>query len=605
MESHKALSLNVEEEVILLFNNVLIAKANNERDLTTSNFLTETQKEWIKIAEQHQESVKIYISNKYADKIDPNQFAKVAYPDPADSASLNNFASKASIEFPIVISPEQLLELKKQGFFAPDYSKDRAFTKYRVIVSKVPILNADGTVDVITVITACAPNLMGTSEWDKKEFIDADGNLKQKEYEEACQEIANLIAFAVKDNNIESVKIADFGLGAYLHRFKKDEKFDQINLARNIMYSAFKKAAETYEVKIDWIIFKDESRAKQLSEQYPSKCISFSDGDIINGMTKWSRENSINAVVNNGSDRTICGKFTTSRKTATTEEQLGKNTLIFLIQTILNPVLHKNVCIVDTAKGEIVGKPVIAPYNPETYIQPEYEKERVKNIVTEQSTASENKTNLAEEKKFLETISDISLKEVTLSALSGREPNLKITFQNSEDPEKFTLALFNRYQVGSCRDRYNPKPKSVIVDNNEKVVYVTEKEMKILRDKQKLNTKENGSNVVIEQVKVSENNFTLLQTPKVSLFDNEKELLQTLFGISLKELSLSKENFKVELNSLEDAKKFTSLLLNDYHVGSSKDETKSKFIFKGNIVYVTQAEMNLLQDKQNLKNTKV
>ena len=316
-------------------------------------YLTEIQKRWYKeIVENYQGSVKVYVNENYKDNYTP------AFNRPGNYDVADFFA--AYTEKPAKVLPGKARDrLKKAGCFAPESNEANAehlrqFTKYRVIVSKVPYLDGNGNLQERKMISTCAPNFMGSSPEDRKRFLIAMENkssqgktqyrLNTKEYEKCCNELAMLIAYAAKENGMSPLDIAQFGLGVYLNAFNdNDMPEEQKDIAREIMYKAFIAAAKANDIKINWLIYEKTPNAQQivdtLSETYKNDkdYIRFKIGNILESTNS----------LNNGSDRTIGGKFT-HPDAGTTEEQVSQEFFLMQVQTDCNPLINQNVIVVNT-----------------------------------------------------------------------------------------------------------------------------------------------------------------------------------------------------------------------------------------------------------------
>lgn len=333
MGGNKKKPVKPETERLMRFrNNYYAGLANGD----ATQYLTPEQKQWLETIKECQKSVKVYTNQEYASKVNPD-FNKPG------NFIVNEFFENAGIANEQVQADKAVHhKLAAQNVFAPEKNRQvddaRQYTKYRVIVSKVPFMNADGTLEIRKVITTCAPNLMNSSPADEKEFV-RNGKLNVQAYDRACNKIAALIVHAAKANGMDPLDVAEFGLGVYLNAFNHNP--EQKELARACMYKAFASAAKTHGVKVNWLIYghpeKASAKADELNNKYNFSAMEFKSGDIMKS------QNSLN----NGSDRTIGGK-SNHVNPATTEEQLAQCSFLIEIQTMLNPALQNNLDQINT-----------------------------------------------------------------------------------------------------------------------------------------------------------------------------------------------------------------------------------------------------------------
>jgi hypothetical protein len=336
--------IDVKKEVMTFTNNVLSAVADGKHP--TQYLTSNMHQTWWTSVEECQKTVKIYVNEDYKAHIDLNKFARIGHPHNGFKdffKSVDGFIESFSRK---TITENQLNQLTNMNYFAPEGNQvsGREYTKFRVIVSEVPMINQDGTVTKMKVITTCAPNLMGTSAMDMKLVDKSTGKVNQEAYKKTCDEIAGLIAYAAKENGIHPLKISEFGLGVYIQKLSESEK----NVARSIMYKAFAEAATKYEVQIDWLIWSKnrdvDSSVKNLNDTHFKNYtfIHAESGDLIADVQKWKDKDTNVAELNNGSDRTIGGHLTMINPT-TTEEQLGQASLLVFVQTNTHDYFLNNV----------------------------------------------------------------------------------------------------------------------------------------------------------------------------------------------------------------------------------------------------------------------
>ena len=322
---------------------------------------------WMAEAQKHQQQVKQYVSPSYFNDAD---------------ATLKHLAVRAGVHdkpgfsSPIVDEAYDTygVGLRRQGIIAPAFDQAQQYRhriKYTVSIAPLPYVQADGGLRVISTINAVAPNLMGTSPIDEQMFLEnitkdlkgkmVSAKLKDCAYKAACEEIANLAALSAKDNGINGLVVADFGLGVYL---KNLSPTDQIT-ARRIMQQAYAAATENHGIKLKWVIWEDDPQRENKLRQTESNLGRFSHcmvtpGDIITGINELTQDAEAGswAVINNGSDRTI-GGAKDAHNPSTAEEQLAQASLLLPLQSALNP--HVNDCVQKVTQQQLTGEsPVVA-----------------------------------------------------------------------------------------------------------------------------------------------------------------------------------------------------------------------------------------------------
>lgn len=355
--------------------------------------LTTEEKDRYKIIQEAQKTVKIYTSESFY--TEESYVGTVAY-DPkrainkenrfeippgtlgfserlidrndAEFVRILNASSPEHASLPIVgLTKKEYQKLRELGYIAEDSQDDsaklaRAKSKFKVIFSEVPHFFPDGTYEMVPMITANAPNFF-SSQADQAKYLRGgelkrvrldDGSekielinaeLNEKAYQATCQEIANLILFAAKDNGLTQINVADFGLGIYLSSVVGKDKVT----AKKLMRTAFLEAAERYKVKVNWILYGREAAvaAGELNQHLfagKQQFIEAKAGDIT--AVKGCRAASI-GVLNNGSDRTIGGArhaFSDAstgapRPPGTTEEQVAQQSFLIVVQSKFNPYM--------------------------------------------------------------------------------------------------------------------------------------------------------------------------------------------------------------------------------------------------------------------------
>jgi hypothetical protein len=235
----------------------------------------------------------------------------------------------------------------KKKFLAPEATdinpKNRRLSRYRLIYGPVDFyLNSQfDKPTIIPLITACAPNLMGTSQADLDEFTDGNEQknrtLKIEEYQKECNKIADFIVSEAKNAGYERLIMPEFGVGVYIKTLSAESQ----KTAKKLMYQAFATAAKTHEIQIDWIIWSQQSYTeakKELLKSYSENNTYIKPviADDILSHAQNMQEQGINCItLNAGSDRTVCGKYTTKHPT-TIEEQIAQQSDLAFLHTNLN-----------------------------------------------------------------------------------------------------------------------------------------------------------------------------------------------------------------------------------------------------------------------------
>lgn len=228
----------------------------------------------------------------------------------------------------------------------------RPLSRKRVIIGPVNFYFDDGEKQV-NVITACAPNLMGTSEKDQSDFskgshtqwsnhsrkdAPCERHLKVDDYTDECNKLAQFILSSAKAEGIELLIMPAFGVGVYINTLSESSK----EKAKKAMYRAFATAAEDLEISVQWIVWDGLADAGAECDFYNDLSsgrdyIMSITGDIFE-LAKADYQCNF-AILNAGSDRTIGGLYT--KKGATTmEEQIAQRSdLLFLQSATFNAVI--------------------------------------------------------------------------------------------------------------------------------------------------------------------------------------------------------------------------------------------------------------------------
>lgn len=226
-----------------------------------------------------------------------------------------------------------------QIILAPDseHADYREYTKHRLVYGPVDFYLPGKKPITFNVISACGPNLMGTSPKDEQTYLDSNGNLNTDQYTQTSNELADFIVSAAKENGDEKLIMPAFGVGVYIKNVPQDQKPEAVR----IMYQAFANAALKFQMNVDWIVW---SREKNIYLQ-KSYLDNLKDSNLFmnnvphDDMLTYAAEQVDKgiqcAVLNAGSDRTIGGKFIAKNPT-TVEEQLAHQSDLMLLQTVYN-----------------------------------------------------------------------------------------------------------------------------------------------------------------------------------------------------------------------------------------------------------------------------
>ena len=192
----------------------------------------------------------------------------------------------------------------------------------------------------IPVITACAPNLLGSSRVDLDEFSiggECNRRLKVKEYGTECNKLAEFIVGTAKQQEHTRLIMPAFGVGIYISKLDKASK----KIAREKMYSAFAEAALKHQIQIDWIVWAGDPNSAQTAKtlaRYSAKNPSMQPV-IHEDMMLYAQEFATGqekiVVLNPGSDRTIGGAYTTKHP-RTLEEQMAQQSDLVLLHSQSN-----------------------------------------------------------------------------------------------------------------------------------------------------------------------------------------------------------------------------------------------------------------------------
>ncbi|WED42202.1 hypothetical protein [Legionella cardiaca] len=347
------------------------------------------------------------------------------------------------------------------AFFAPEADKikpaNRRLSRYRLVYGPVDFyLGSQLEVPTtIPVITACAPNLMGTSQADLDEFSTggvSNRQLKVIPYENECKKIADFIVGNAKKSGQERLIMPSFGIGVYI----KTLDFASKTKAREIMYKAFAEAAIRHQMKIDWIVWAGdhdaaitEQKFKNFSQNNP-----FIEPIVHEDMMLYAQErqqvhHEEVILLNPGSDRTV-GGFYTHENPKTLEEQMAQQSdLVFLHSEFNQPMVKKFQLEFSQRKKLRQGTA------------------SSKDAVTENVSPS----HTLDLKSIAEKINDhLNIKETTW--ISAQKNNFKISFKKQQDAQRFSQLL----KANGIVDRYG-MPLTITQDRQYHVLYLTKKQL--------------------------------------------------------------------------------------------------------------------------------
>lgn len=226
-----------------------------------------------------------------------------------------------------------------QIILAPDsdHAEYREYTKHRLVYGPVDFYLSGKKPITFNVISACGPNLMGTSPKDEQTYLDSNGNLNTDQYTQTSNELADFIVSAAKEHGDEKLIMPAFGVGVYIKNVPQDQKPEAVR----IMYQAFANAALKFQMNVDWIVWSREKNVylqKSYLDNLKGTNLFMNNvphDDMLAYAAEQVDQNIQCAVLNAGSDRTIGGKFIAKNPT-TIEEQLAHQSDLMLLQTVYN-----------------------------------------------------------------------------------------------------------------------------------------------------------------------------------------------------------------------------------------------------------------------------
>ena len=239
----------------------------------------------------------------------------------------------------VAYAPEQLILAPLAEDIRP---QNRRLSRYRLVYGPVDFYLGHQLKDPteIPVITACAPNLMGSSASDLEEFSTWNGRkrmLKIKKYDDECKKLADFIVGTVKQQGKSRLIMPAFGVGVYIRQLDEPSK----QVAKEKMYKAFAEAALKHQIQIDWIVwaqdFAPEEDANTLASYSPNNPFMkpIIHADMMSYAKDLVEEQEDIVLLNPGSDRTVGGAYTHKNPT-TLEEQIAQQSDLVLLHSQLN-----------------------------------------------------------------------------------------------------------------------------------------------------------------------------------------------------------------------------------------------------------------------------
>jgi hypothetical protein len=218
-----------------------------------------------------------------------------------------------------------------------DHADYRDYSKHRLVYGPVDFYLTGKKPITFNVISACGPNLMGTSPKDEQTYLDSNRNLNIDQYTQSSNELADFIVSAAKEHGDEKLIMPAFGVGVYIKNVPKDQKPEAVR----IMYQAFANAALKFQINVDWIVWSREKNI-YLQKSYLDNLKGSNlfmhnvpHDDMLIYAAEQVDQDIQCAVLNAGSDRTIGGKFI-AKNPKTVEEQLAHQSDLVLLQTVYN-----------------------------------------------------------------------------------------------------------------------------------------------------------------------------------------------------------------------------------------------------------------------------
>ncbi len=355
---------------------------------------------------------------------------------------------------------------------------NRGLTRYRLVHGPIDFyLNVQFEKPIeIPLITACAPNLMGTSDIDTRKFskgkTDSDRVLITDMYEAECKKLADFIVGAAANKGHCRLIMPTFGVGIYIQTLKQNSK----NQAKEIMYKAFAEAALTHKIHIDWILIgKNAKKATEFYKSYAPKhpFIQPVEHDDMLVYAKECIDNGENVVLlNAGSDRTIGGKYT-SKNPSTVEERIAQQSdLLFLHSELNKPMVKSFRKELSVRKKQLPANDYKEPFDT-------IEEETIEETPSFNTHKARGKTPNFDLKKIAEQIKQSASCNEAPWISKNPENNYKISFKNSNNATFFVKYL-DFLKIGGK----NGVSKSVQEEKPYFVVYLKPQQFEPMATKQ-------------------------------------------------------------------------------------------------------------------------
>jgi hypothetical protein len=341
--------------------------------------------------------------------------------------------------------------------------ENRRLSRYRLVHGPVDFYLGSQLDEAteIPVITACAPNLMGSSQVDLDEFSfggASDRVLKNNEYKAECAKLAEFIVGTAKQQGHTRLIMPGFGVGVYIKQLNHFSK----KTARELMYTAFAEAALKHEIHVDWVLWARDTKSahtKNILTSY-SKDNPFMQPVVHEDMMLYAHEFTQKqeniVLLNPGSDRTIGGKYIT-KNPITLEEQMAQQSDLVLLHSEFNQPM------VDQFKQDFALRKQLKLTSAD-------KQQKVMDGSVPDASSADFKAVASGIKN------NLGINEAPW--ISAADKNYKISFKNLKNAQSL-VTLLTTYNV-SARDG---KKKKVQPDSGYSVVYLTESQYKVLADR--------------------------------------------------------------------------------------------------------------------------
>ncbi len=442
-------------------------------------------------------------------------------------------------------SPQQLA-------LAPDAAvikqENRRLSRYRLVYGPVDFYlgsQLDKPIE-IPVITACAPNMMGTSQVDLNDFStggESNRQLKVKEYERECKKLADFIVSQAKQSGQERLIMPAFGVGVYIQKLDHPSK----ELARKAMYQAFADAAIKHQMPIDWIVWKGDKDpdgvVQKLRTYAPGNQLMrpvIHDDMLLHAQECKEQKKEKVVLLNPGSDRTVGGAYT-HRNPKTLEEQIAQQSDLVLLHTELN-------------------KPMVNSF---------YTEFKQRKIGHNASSSIQHTTQFDFSALAKQINGYLNITDTTW--ISKDKDNYKISFKDIHAAQKFSRIL----AANNILSR-NGTPKTVQAHNGYHVIYLTEHQLKEIPS--------------LDVTKKLEKQEETLTTPPE--FKAAAKYIHQQLGIKEAPfISQKNENYKISFKTAEAASSFRDCLTSNGIMGGKGApktvQTESNENHTYHVIYLT------------------